>query len=226
MPLEQHSHFATILASTVHDIKNSLGAFSGLIQQIKSAQADSGNHDLDQLEFEADRVNQSLLQLLTLYKIDSKKFCLSIDEHPASAILDEIRAMQSSLLQRKHIELKIDCAADLMLFCDQLQISNALATIVNNAERCGCHLIRLSATQTQDHTCFIVEDDGPGYAPDLLEADPNNEQATDWVSGGTGLGLYFVAVIAALHRNAGKTGFIRLDNDSTLGGARFRLFLP
>jgi signal transduction histidine kinase len=226
MPLEQSSHFATILASTIHDIKNSLGAFSGLIQQIKAKQKGNDGNYLDQMEFEAGRINQSLLQLLTLYKIDHAKFCLSIDESPASAILDEIRAMQYSLLQRKQIELTIDCSADLRLFCDPLQISNALATIVNNAERSGCHSIYLSAEEVQDYVCFSVEDDGPGYPQKLLEAEPNNPQTTQWVDGSTGLGLYFVAIIAALHSNANKTGFIQLDNDSRLGGARFRLFLP
>jgi len=44
--------------------------------------------------------------------------------------------------------------------------------------------------------------------------------------GGTGLGLHFSATAAALHRNQGNSGFIRLSNEGALRGAVFSLYLP
>jgi hypothetical protein len=48
----------------------------------------------------------------------------------------------------------------------------------------------------------------------------------DLASGNTGLGLFFTDTIAKLHVQGGKHGFITTDNDSQLGGARFKLYLP
>ncbi len=61
--------FPAILASSVHDIKNSLTTVRELIEHIANQQ-ESKNQDLIQLEFEANRMNNSLVQLLELYKID------------------------------------------------------------------------------------------------------------------------------------------------------------
>ncbi len=225
MPLNHHQHFSTVLASTVHDIKNSLGILHDRVRRI-SARRDHADPDFMQLEFEANRMNHCMMQLLALYKIDTEKFNLEIDEHPAHEILEEVRAQQSTLLQMDRTNLRIECSEELMSFCDFAHISNALGTIVNNAQRYSRGNIVLSADYHEHHVCFCIEDDGEGYPKKLLAIDPINSAQIDWISGSTGLGLYFVAVIASLHRNNDKQGFILIDNESRLGGARFRLFLP
>jgi hypothetical protein len=60
----------------------------------------------------------------------------------------------------------------------------------------------------------------------LLNADLGNPVDLNWVNGNTGLGLYFVAAIAGFHKNREKTGFVKIDNQSRIGGARFCLYLP
>lgn len=226
MPPKQTHHFSTILASTVHDIKNSLGTLQQLIHQISATQKNSKNPDIIQLEFETSRVNHSMMQLLVLYKIDSEKFSLDIDEYPVSEILDEVKAQQAPLLQVNHFELNIQCPDDLMSFCDYTHISNALGTILNNAQRYSRSKILLSAYQQDDFICFSIEDDGQGYPQDLLSIDASDHSQMNWVTGSTGLGLYFVSAITELHQNNDNKGFIKVDNNSRLGGARFRLFLP
>jgi signal transduction histidine kinase len=226
MPSKFTQHFPTILASTVHDIKNSLGILQQLIQQISATQKDTNNPEIIQLEFEANRMNHSMMQLLVLYKIDSKKFNLDIDEYPVSEILDEVKAQQIPLLQVNHIKLDIQCSDDLMCFCDYTHISNALGTILNNAQRYSHSKVLLSACQIDNYVCFSIEDDGLGYPLELLSFNPSDHSQMDWLTGNTGLGLYFVSTIAELHQNNKNKGYIRIDNNSRLGGARFRLFLP
>jgi len=226
MPSEITPHFSTILASTVHDIKNSLTVLQQLTHKISAFQKDPGNPDIMQLEFETNRMNHSMMQLLVLYKIDSQRFNLDIEEHPVPELLDEVKAQQAPILQYNHIKLDIQCPDELMSFCDYTHICNALGTILNNAQRYSHSRVLLSAYQCADSICFSIEDDGQGYPPELLSIDPANRSQIDWVTGSTGLGLYFVATIAELHQNNHNKGTIKIDNNSILGGARFRLFLP
>lgn len=218
-------HFPAILASSVHDMKNSLSNLRGLISQLKIQYPDTKPPEFKQLEFESNRLNNSLMQLLTLYKIDASQFDLNIDEYCVMDILDDIVAQQSSLLTLSGIELIAECDVDLLCFCDSTLISNAISTLVNNAQR-YCHSkILLSAKQEGGYVAFYIEDDGTGYPENFL-ADTQHSPGIDLVTGNTGLGLFFVGTIAKMHRSGESQGFIKTDNDSRFGGARFSLYLP
>lgn len=224
--LKTEALFPVILGSTVHDIKNSLGTLLGLIQQLGLKQLDNQVDDIRQLEFEANRINHSLMQLLVMYKIDSNKFSLIEDEYAALDLIQEAKAQQDRLSRLQDIEVRIECNDDLLCYCDYQHVSNALGTVLNNAQRYTKNLVVVSAAETNGYLRFCIEDDGLGYPPHLLNADLRNPADLDWVSGNTGLGLYFVAAIAGFHKNRDKTGFVEIDNHSRLCGARFSLYLP
>jgi len=218
--------FPAILASSVHDIKNSLTAVRELIMQLAAKQQCSKNEDFIQLEFETNRMNNSLIQLLELYKIDSAKFNLDIDEYSVFEILQEIKAQQAPLLQLNKINLTVECPEDLYCYCDFNHICNALVSILNNAQRYSKSQIRLSAYK-DEYIVFCLEDDGAGFPEQLLLKDYSKGDASaNVLTGSTGLGLHFVSTIAALHTSKKHKGFIKTDNESCFGGARFRLFLP
>jgi K+-sensing histidine kinase KdpD len=219
-------NFPAVLASSVHDIKNSLTTVRELIIEIAAKNQSRENHDFIQLEFEANRMNNSLIQLLELYKIDSDKFSLSIDEYTANDILQEVKAQQAPLLALNNINLTIDCENELICYCDYDHVCNALGSILNNALRYSNTQLQLTVQKEKDYIVFCMEDDGKGYPEKLLAIDPEDNSQTDWISGSTGLGLHFVATIAALHTTNKTQGYIKIDNNSRLGGARFRLFLP
>lgn len=218
--------FPSILAFSVHEMKNSLSTINELIQHF--AQQDQLRHhqELVQLEFEANRMNNSLMQLLILYKIDESKFSPDIDEYLVLDILNEVAAQQASLFAINGIDLEINCPDDLLCYCDINLISNALSTVVNNAQRYTHGKILLSAALEHEYIVFYVEDDGQGYPERFLIPAAIEQTTVNINTGSTGLGLFFVSVIAKMHTNGSKTGFIQLDNHSRLGGAKFKLFLP
>ena len=220
-------NFPTILASSIHDIKNSLSHVRELIKQLAKLHNNAENSEFQLLEIEANRMNSSLMQLLLLYKIDSSLFKPVIDEYPVSDILADVAAQQESLLALNNIELMLDYPEDLLCYCDNALINTALISIVNNAQRYCSKRILLSAHQDgRDGVCFCVEDDGKGY-PENFKYDPETHSfETDFSAGNTGLGLFFAATIAQLHTQGSQKGYIVTDNDSRLGGARFSLFLP
>lgn len=224
--VKENELFPVILGSTVHDIKNSLGTLLGLIQQLSSKQAPDQVDDIRQLEFEANRINHSLMQLLVMYKIDSHKFSLIEDEYAALDLLIEAKAQQERLPNLQSIEVQIGCSDELLCYCDYQNVTNALGTILNNAQRYSRKVVLISADEVDGYVRFCIEDDGDGYPQHLLDADLSNQADLDWMQGNTGLGLYFVAAIARFHKNRDKSGFVKIDNNSSLGGARFSLYLP
>jgi len=220
------SNFPAILASSVHDIKNSLSTLGALIAQLKENYPEATPPEFRQVEFEANRMNNSLMQLLVLYKIDASLFSLNIDEYVATDILEDVLAQQSTLLALSPIQLNIAGNADLLCYCDQTLIINAISTLVNNAQRYCKNQILISAYQEQDYTVFSIEDDGNGYPDNFIAFSPSQTTLLDLTNGNTGLGLFFVSAIAGLHKAGDNCGYIQTDNQSQLGGARFRLFLP
>lgn len=211
--------FSTILAISIHDMKNSLGTIRELVQHLK--QANIPDKNLMQLEFETSRMNNNLMQLLALYKIEIEQLRLHIDEYSSNDILNDVKAQQSALLELNHITLEIECNEDTLCYCDFDLICNAIASILNNAQRYSQQKVILSTGQYEDYTYFSIEDDGEGFPDNLLM-----ENDIDFNNGNTGLGLFFVSTIARLHCNGDKRGYIKTSNDSRLGGAKFTLFLP
>lgn len=218
--------FPAILASSVHDIKNSLTALRALLGQLEHIYQDPKPTEFRQLEFETNRMNNCLMQLLTLYKIDLSQFSLTIDEHSAADILEDIVAQQSTLLSLGTIQLITECHEDLYCYCDNALISNALCTLVNNAQRYCRSRVLLSVSQEDDYIVFSIEDDGKGYPENLISSDYKQLPQIDLANGNTGLGLFFTETIAQLHVKGDKRGFIITDNNSQFGGARFKLYLP
>jgi signal transduction histidine kinase len=218
--------FPTILASSVHDIKNSLTAIRAMLAQLEVIHQPPKPVEFKQLEFETNRMNNSLMQLLTLYKIDLSQFNLNVDEYRAADLLEDIVAQQSTLLSLSNIELVTECPDDLFCYCDGTLVSNALCTLVNNSQRYCQGKVLLSAAQEDGYIVFSIEDDGAGYPENLISSDYKQLPQLDIVTGNTGLGLFFAETIAQLHVQGGSQGFIITDNNSQLGGARFQMYLP
>jgi len=218
--------FSAVLAASVHDMKNSLGGIRTSLSHLAAACDNSQRQDFAFLEQQTDRMNNCLLQLLILYKIDVHRLAPDIDAHAASDILEEVLARQTGFPEMKRLEVQGECTGEFSCYCDQRLLCSALEGLLNNAQRYAKGRILLSAAQQGDLTTFSIEDDGPGFSPEQLAAGPDRLAENDLGNGNTGLGMFFVSRIAAMHRHKGKTGHISFGNDSRLGGARFTLFLP
>lgn len=223
-----HIDFAAILASSVHDMKNSLTVIRSRINDLPPPLQSSEKNTLLQLQYEANRMNNSLMQLLQLYKIDLAHFQLEIDEYPVSDIIQEILAQQANLLSFNGIEITSQCNEELYCFCDFNLVCNALGSILNNAQRYAKGKIQLHAEEQQGFIRINIKDDGAGYPVHLLHSNWRKNNHIDFQSGSTGLGIYFAATIAEMHQSENLTGFVEIANSSDLaeGGACFSLFLP
>jgi two-component system osmolarity sensor histidine kinase EnvZ len=130
-----------------------------------------------------------------------------------SEVLEEV----ASGARRAGATVELEAPPGLMLKLRQDAIRRAITNLVDNARRHAAR-IAVSTQKTGQSVQVMVDDDGPGIAPDRRESvfRPFESGA----SGGTGLGLTIARDIVRAHG-----GDITLE-DSPLGGLRARVRLP
>jgi signal transduction histidine kinase len=219
--------FSTVLASSIHDMKNSLGVvLSSLDELIRSAGDALPSAQLARLQCEAQRVNDNLVQLLALYKMESQGLALNIDEYFVGDFLEEVLASEKTLLATRDIELDVQCPDDLAWYFDRELIAGVLRNAVDNALRYARSRVRVEAEEADDYLVLSVHDDGKGFSEGIAAPGESRGHGVDFSSGNTGLGLYFTARVAELHVNKGRRGGITLGSSTPLGGACFSVKLP
>jgi len=226
----QEISFSFVLASSVHDMKNSLGMLLNTLADVM-VQYPPQNEDhaksYSVLEYEAARINSELIQLLSLYRLDNDHIHVHIDEHFVTDLLNEQVARNHELLQTKKIEVVLDCDDSLVGYFDNDLVSGVINNVLVNCARYSSEKLKISAAQTdEDGLCISVEDDGPGYPEDMLNASTFAKARTSFANGRPHLGLLFANKVALMHKNKSRQGFIALSNKSSLGGGCFKLFLP
>ncbi len=144
--------------------------------------------------------------------------------HRLAQALDSVSVQAAPQLRAKEVSLEIDPALyDVKVYADVSQLERAIMNLVFNAvdavDRDGHVWIRGGASQEKaSHTCIVIEDDGPGIEPSLLNRvfDPFFTTKDT----GTGLGL------AIVHRIIESNGGSIAARARSEGGASFHIALP
>ena len=226
---EKTIDFEASLASTTHDMKNSLSMMLNVIDEIvDNCGPDncSSHKQLLQMQYEAKRVNNNLVQLLTLYKMDKNQLSINISLYPVSELLGETILQNRTLLDYKGIEIFSECPDDLSWFFDRDLISGVINNVLNNAFRYAKDKITLRASEKDGCLVISIEDNGEGYPDSMIESGNQTSKGVSFKTGSTGLGLYFASVIAMVHKNKGREGSIALSNGGEYGGGCFTITLP
>jgi K+-sensing histidine kinase KdpD len=220
--------FSDVLASTIHDIKNSLGMVMATLDELTSDPANRFAHPekVVQLQQEAKRANNDLIQLLMIYKHENGRLGLNINEHMVEDFLDDILIENRALLKARGIDLSMACDPDLVGYFDDDLIRGVLNNTIGNASRYTKSTIHLSADEEEGYLVLRVEDDGPGYPSEMLNKQAANQEHGGFSSGHTKLGLYFSSLVASIHENKGRKGFILMENNHKLPGGCFSILLP
>lgn len=221
--------FATLFAANIHEIKNLLFLLFNAIDSASCEPWALDNPDaqatLGRIKYGSSLIGQRLAHVLALYRIAQGRYELDIDYYDAHDLIQEILLETNSLVDDRGIEIEMVRGEGVYGFFDREMVRGILINATHNALHYARTKIRLSAAMEEGYLCFRVEDDSPGYPEPVLE-NGGAHAKLHLGDGGTGLGLYFSATAAALHRNRDKAGFTRLSNGGALGGAVFELFLP
>jgi signal transduction histidine kinase len=223
----QNIDFSMVLASAVHDMKNSLGMLLNSLDDLRREQGKTigESSKFNTLQYEAERMHNDLVQLLGIYRLGENNLSAHIEEHFVPDFLSEHMARHTPLLEGLGIEFELD-AEDINGFFDEDLLTGVLNNTLNNALRYTRKKIRLSARQRDDYLVISVEDDGEGYPVSMQHTGTPDFKTLDFNSGSTSLGLFFASSVAALHTEGTTSGSIRLHNGGTLGGGIFEIWLP
>lgn len=221
--------FSMVIASIVHDMKNSLGTLMHAHSQwlMRMPEAQQGTPEHGAIEYEFAHLNGMLVQLLGLYKLGVNQLPLRPDYHELDDFIEAQLACHQDVLHSHGIVASYEIVGSSVLgFFDRELIGSVVANIIINAIRYARHAVFISAHEEGNQLVLTINDDGPGYPAQMIERQSNYVQGINQSSGSTGLGLYFAAHIAKRHERNGVHGHIELANGGKLGGGKFIIYLP
>lgn len=227
--MHEQAPTSLLLASSVHDIKNSLGMLLNTLDSVIETTpitSDLQRNQFATLRGEASRINNSLIYLLGLYRLQRHELPLQIQEVYVADFLDEQIAANELLFSIRQIAVQRDCDEALTGYFDPALIAGIIGNVLVNAARYAEKSIRVTAVAGNNGSVIIeISDDGPGFPEKMLESNQHEQRGIDFNSGSTNLGLFFAAEVAYLHRRGDHHGTIELSNLSPHGSC-FKLMLP
>jgi signal transduction histidine kinase len=222
-----------LMAIVAHDLKNPVAtidlALKVLLEDDHDHFPDDGEHRIERhaigtIQRAAGRMYRLIHDLLDLSRADEGRLAMHMAAvDPVSLIADALDA-HSTLAAARETKLEAAAEPDLpAVLADRERVAQVFSNLVGNALQFtsrGGH-VRISALPSGASVRFVVEDNGPGIAPDHIGLVFDRFwQAQNRKRGGTGLGLSIAKAIVEAH--GGSIGV-----ESTLGiGARFHFDLP
>ncbi len=222
---------ARVSAGVVSELVTLLHLVAGDLARLKDARfeefVDEAGAHLAGLEQTVARLIERAADLRDFLKIEARMAPLSCSATDLNAVVEAIAGRVASHLEARGITLVTEYHPDLpVVSIDRDKVETVILHLLFNAarmtRRCGC--VRLCTGLQGDHLTISVEDDGPGIAPERLQA---LSRMFAGVQGGeavqksrSGLGLLLVRAIAGSHHG-------RVEVESAFGkGARFTMVLP
>jgi PAS domain S-box-containing protein len=217
---------ARLSATVAHEINNPLEAVVNLLYIAKgSPDASPGLVEhLTMAEQELERVAQITRQTLGFYRESKTTAEIRIPD-----VIEPILRLYSNKIATKdiHFDLSVEDPPPVWGVAGELRqvIANLISNAIDAVAVGGTIAIRCTGTETPTGRMaqIVVEDDGPGVAPELLDRifDPFFTTKQDV---GTGLGLWVAKEI--VNRHGGTIGVRPVSQTDPQKGAAFVIQLP
>lgn len=230
MEQQEEISFSDFIASSIHDMKNSLNMQIGSLEKIAIQCQQNGDissfNQLGHMIYEANRMNGNLIQLLSLYKLGKSIYPIDISEQSVHDVLAEVVMQNSAIMDFKGIEVSVACDEDCYWYFDRDLVTGVLINALNNAYNYTTDKIRIAAQIDNGYLEIRVEDNGRGYPPSMLTQGVGAKKGINFTSGSTGLGFYFSSRVANMHKNGENQGVLKIENGGAYGGGCFIVRLP
>jgi signal transduction histidine kinase len=222
------------LASTAHDMKNSISVLAGTLEKLLAGQAPphDGNYpQMAHMLYQTKRLNDNLIQLLALYKqVGTPEYPFDVQPIELETLVNQVMWSVAVLARSKEIELVTDYDPAQIWHLDEDLIIGVIGHAIHNAIHYTGDKVLLKIGVIDGELEIRVEDNGEGYPGALIEAGAaamsGLRQGVNFLTNSTGLGLFFSSEVAKMHKHRERRGSLRLENGGSLGGGCFVLRLP
>ena len=192
---------SSFLANMSHELRTPMNAIIGYSEMLMEEAEDVGQEDfipdLKRIHGAGKHLLMLINDILDLSKIEAGKmttFCETVD---IAAVVDEVRATVTPLIQKNNNKLVIDVTPEIgTIYSDLTKLRQTLFNLLSNASKFtdgGTITLSAAPVPDSDTVVFKVTDTGIGMTPEqlskLFQAFTQADASTTRKYGGTGLGL-------------------------------------
>jgi signal transduction histidine kinase len=219
-------------ASLAHELRQPLNTISVAAQNLEMM-AENGAVMPEVLGPKVERILAQVeraSQIMDRIRRFSRKGGGTYVEADLAELAGGIRLLMEHVLMQSGTGLEIAVEPGLKAHCDPVQIEQVLVNLVRNAidalsgigsaQKMEKGVVTIRGRRTESGVAVRVEDNGPGFPPDVASRPLETFFTTKGAEAGTGLGLSICQVIAREH-----AGRLELGNHAG-GGAYVELHLP
>lgn len=208
--------FEQLVAAVIHDLKNQLQALLDYEQEALARIPKRYHSHLRPILQRTTRLKNDTMQMMSLFSMEQNQQFPMDDAWPFDTVTD---AVEATSLQFPTLQFENRIDENCQGFYNENLLQLALVTLITNSAQAGASEVTISADDNNGLT-LKVEDNGHGFDPAILKREKNTTK-----NEGTGLGLYFVQLIAERHGNDQQRGRVEYGNRRQ-GGAFVSIYLP
>lgn len=213
---QQSERYRHSLDDLAHSLKTPLAVLQG-VAEVLSVQPGNAEQ-AGTLQGQVTRMSQQIsyqLQRASLRKSGLLRYSVKL-----KPLLGSLREALDKVYRDKGVQLTQNFSSELRVPVEQGALLELLGNILENAYRLCVSEIRVSAQLTDTGCEITVEDDGPGVPKDQRARILKRGERLDTQYPGQGIGT---AVVKDIIDSYGGELFVE---DSSLGGAQFRIVFP
>jgi signal transduction histidine kinase len=212
------------VALAAHELRTPVASIRGFADTMQYRRDELSDEQVERLQTtlyaQIRRTSVLVEQLLDLTRLDAE--VISIEPRPVD-VKPRLEEVVRTAAGARAGEVVVDADDDLRAVVDPGVLERVVSNLVVNALRYGEAPVTVSAVQSDRHFRVVVEDSGPGVAPEfvprLFERFTRSSEARR-AKGGSGLGLAIARSYA--HAHGGKL----IYEPAVPHGARFELVVP
>ncbi|HPT21105.1 MAG TPA: DUF4118 domain-containing protein [Bacteroidales bacterium] len=221
---ESDKLYKTLFTLISHEFRIPIAAIMGASDTLMMPQTtDTDRTQLLNEIFKASvRLDHLVENLLNMSRLESGKISVHTDWYDINDLLNKVTELLTKELEQHNFLSSIPYDMPLVRLDFGLMEQVIYNLILNSCQYTPVgSTIKFGADYKEDFLIIIVEDNGPGFPPEMLNNVFNKFfRVNNLKTGGLGLGLSIVKGLTEAHH-----GTVRVENQET-GGARFIIEIP
>jgi signal transduction histidine kinase len=221
--IEQSVHqLHTMTNSLAHDLRSPLTAIRARLEiALTRGVQDAETESIECAIEEIDRLTEVLNQSLDVAEAQAGALRMQSATVDLEALVSEMIELYGPGMNERGLRLEFVASGPLPVKADAALLHRMVANLLDNEMKhlAAARTVSIALTTADGFAQMTVEDDGPGFAPEITE-DLFKAGVKGTASRGYGLGLAFVQAVAGAH------GGSAMAENGERGGARVVIRLP